>query len=243
MLPASILIPVYNGESHIQQCLESAIAAKPIEIIVFDDCSTDKTRDLIADYPVKYCKSPNRVGAQSARNQLATIARAEWLQFMDADDYLLPQKLESQIDKALVSYTNFQVEKYVNRIHWKTYQMKTNTNDLLLGLMLYESLPPTGAFLFHRSIFNKIRWDESYKDGMHDRKITLDLLREGFNPVHIEHPGYVHRCGWNANQISSGEHYIESRRQFLSDLFNWIHGIESQTWRRFEYEKSLEGSC
>jgi len=245
MLPVSILIPVHNCETHIQQCLESAIASSPAEIIVFDDASTDGTSDLIRKYPVGYYRSQERVGAQSARNQLINLSCAEWLQFMDADDYLLPEKLESQIGKGEVSYTNFQVEKYVNRNYKETYQASTNTHGLLLSLLIFEWMPLTGCWLFHRSVFDRVKWDETpgYRYGMHDRKLTLDLLRAGFNPVHVDHPGYLHRCGWSGGQIGAGEHYLNAKKQFLSDLFDWVHSVESQTWRRFEHEKSLEGTC
>ena len=97
----SILIPCYNAERWIGQAIESAIGQtlRNVEIIVLDDGSEDSSLDIIKSYGdrIRWESSPNR-GGNVARNQLLELSSGIWLQYLDADDYLLPGKIEHQID-------------------------------------------------------------------------------------------------------------------------------------------------
>jgi glycosyltransferase involved in cell wall biosynthesis len=97
----SILIPCYNAERWITEAIESALAQtwSNKEIIVVDDGSTDRSLDMIRKFDgrIRWESGPNR-GGGSARNQLLDLARGEWLQYLDADDYLLPPKISQQME-------------------------------------------------------------------------------------------------------------------------------------------------
>lgn len=96
----SILIPVYNAERWIEQTIESALSqtwpAK--EVVVVDDGSTDRSLEIIKRFEgrIRWETGQNR-GGNVARNRLLELARGEWLQYLDADDYLLPEKVERQV--------------------------------------------------------------------------------------------------------------------------------------------------
>jgi glycosyltransferase involved in cell wall biosynthesis len=96
----SILIPCYNAERWVAQAIESALAQtwSGKEVIVVDDGSTDRSLDVIRrfDGHIRWETGPNR-GGGAARNRLLELARGEWLQYLDADDYLRPCKLETQV--------------------------------------------------------------------------------------------------------------------------------------------------
>lgn len=89
----SIVIPVYNGERTIDRCLESIIhqTYKNIEIIVINDGSTDATREKVEWYQydsrVKLINSSNQ-GVSNARNIGIQCSRGEYLIFVDSDDYI-----------------------------------------------------------------------------------------------------------------------------------------------------------
>src|SRR5262249_4335435 len=97
----SILIPCFNAEHLVAQAIESALAqtwpAK--EVIVVDDGSTDGSLKVIQRFDgfVRWETGPNR-GGSAARNRLLELARGEWLQFLDADDYLRPGKIAHQVE-------------------------------------------------------------------------------------------------------------------------------------------------
>src|SRR5438876_862551 len=97
----SILIPCYNAETWIAQAIESALVQtwSDKEIIVVDDGSTDRSLDVIRQFNghIQWKAGPNR-GGNAARNRLLELAHGEWLQYLDADDYLLPHKITQQMD-------------------------------------------------------------------------------------------------------------------------------------------------
>ena len=110
---ASIIIPTFNRAELLSEAIASAVAQthRPLEIIVIDDGSTDHTPDVIKQYQDKlkqhqlktdsgitlqYHPQPNS-GVASARNRGLIESRGEFLQFLDSDDFLHPQKLSLQI--------------------------------------------------------------------------------------------------------------------------------------------------
>jgi len=96
----SILIPCYNAERWIAGAIDSALAQTipDKEVIVVDDGSTDGSVAIIRAYGdrIRFETVPH-AGANPARNRLLELARGEWVQYLDADDYLQPEKIESQV--------------------------------------------------------------------------------------------------------------------------------------------------
>lgn len=93
---ASIIIPCYNSEGFIAQAIESALDQNypNVEVIVVDDGSTDGSLQVIERFKERVCYAtgPNR-GPSAARNRGLQLANGEWIQFLDADDVLHPEKL------------------------------------------------------------------------------------------------------------------------------------------------------
>lgn len=86
----SIIIPAYNAEAYLPQCLDSILAQEHqgCEVIVVDDGSTDGTAALLERYPdVKVIHQENR-GMSTARNRGLDEARGEYILFVDSDDLL-----------------------------------------------------------------------------------------------------------------------------------------------------------
>ncbi|MDM0445792.1 glycosyltransferase [Clostridium perfringens] len=91
----SIIIPVYNVEDYIQQCIESVlkIELSDMEIIVVDDLSEDGSIAIVErfkDYRIKIVNSDNK-GLSGARNTGIKFAKGEFIYFIDSDDYLINQ--------------------------------------------------------------------------------------------------------------------------------------------------------
>lgn len=98
----SILIPAYNAERWIAQTVASALSQTwpHTEVIVVDDGSSDRTVDIarrFASQGVVVIAQANR-GAAAARNTALCAARGSYLQFLDADDLLDPQKIAAQLN-------------------------------------------------------------------------------------------------------------------------------------------------
>jgi glycosyltransferase involved in cell wall biosynthesis len=93
----SVMIPVYNGEAHLGEAVESVLAQsyRPIEIVVVDDGSDDASGAVARRFgdAVRYHRQPRR-GNGAARNQAVALATGELFMFLDADDRLVPDALE-----------------------------------------------------------------------------------------------------------------------------------------------------
>jgi len=96
----SIGIPAHNAERWIRQCVESALAQTwPLcEVIVVNDGSSDGTGEILATFGdrIRLIAQQQR-GSNPSRNTAMAAAQGEWLLFLDADDYLLPGKIEQQL--------------------------------------------------------------------------------------------------------------------------------------------------
>lgn len=91
----SVIIPVYNSEKYIVKCLDSlkAQSMKEIEVIIINDGSTDRTKDLIEEYQNDHqlkirLYSRENAGQAAARNFGVLQAEGRYIAFMDSDDYV-----------------------------------------------------------------------------------------------------------------------------------------------------------
>ena len=99
----SVLLPVYNAENFIKDCIDSILAQtySNFELIIIDDCSNDSSVDIIRSYTDKRIKlilKPRNTGYTESLNQGLTIARGFFIARMDADDVSMPNRFELQVN-------------------------------------------------------------------------------------------------------------------------------------------------
>ncbi|WP_170847112.1 glycosyltransferase family 2 protein [Mycolicibacterium fluoranthenivorans] len=103
---ASIIIPAYNAEAYLEECLDSAIAQVTnyrYEIVVVDDGSCDGTRRILCDYRDRHDLTVVRTangGVAAARNTAIAVARGKYLLFLDSDDRLPADSVDLLISAA-----------------------------------------------------------------------------------------------------------------------------------------------
>ena len=92
----SVIIPVYNAEKSIEKCLDSVLLQNisPIEIIIINDCSSDRSYRIMEGYNEKYpyIKIINNLvneGAGAARNKGIKSAKGKYITFLDSDDWMV----------------------------------------------------------------------------------------------------------------------------------------------------------
>jgi glycosyltransferase involved in cell wall biosynthesis len=95
----SVVIPCYNATKFLRSTLDSVLAQTlpALEVIVVDDGSTDDSAAIAESYgpPIRVIRQPNQ-GESVARNRGIAEAKGDWLAFLDADDWWLPEKLAEQ---------------------------------------------------------------------------------------------------------------------------------------------------
>ena len=100
-IKVSILIPCYNAEKWIAASIESALnqTYPNKEVIVLDDGSTDNSLEIIKSFETQiiWQTQPNQ-GGNVTRNNLLKLSSGEWVQYLDSDDYLKPEKIAHQIE-------------------------------------------------------------------------------------------------------------------------------------------------
>ena len=98
----SIIMPSYNTARFIGESIASVFAQTYTnwELLIVDDCSTDNTDEIIAQFNdprITYVKNEKNSGAAVSRNRALAQAKGKWIAFLDSDDLWAPQKLEKQL--------------------------------------------------------------------------------------------------------------------------------------------------
>ncbi len=99
----SIITPTYNCGKFIAETIRCVLAQtyRRWEMIIVDDCSTDRTREAVApflsDLRIHYMENKTNCGAAVSRNLALRMAKGKWIAFLDSDDLWLPGKLERQL--------------------------------------------------------------------------------------------------------------------------------------------------
>ena len=114
----SIIMPAYNCEKYITEAIASVInqTYQNWELIVIDDCSQDNTVNIVKrlaleDTRINLYQNERNVGVSKTRNKGLSIAKGQWIAFLDSDDCWASEKLEKQMEfikahpNALLTYT------------------------------------------------------------------------------------------------------------------------------------------
>lgn len=166
----SIIIPVYNVEKYISQCLESVLSQtmKDIEIIVINDGSTDESGMICEQYE----KKDKRIivlniahsGLSCARNAGIAVATSPYIMFVDSDDWVesdfcsIPYRVAQKYKSDIVLFEFYQVwnNKKKNRIKTIVHTGKLAVQEALLYNLYYSTSIWLG--LYRRELFDGIRF-------------------------------------------------------------------------------------
>ena len=195
----SLVIPCYNAAPWLADTLESALAqtCRPVEIIVVDDGSTDESLPVARRFEsrgVRILSQPNR-GAAAARNHGLRIARGEFVQFLDADDALAPDKIAAQLAARAAAPAETLLAGAWARFTHKpadadfrpeaVYQARTGVEFLQLHYETGSMMQP-GAWLAPRALLERAGpWNESLSlndDGEYFARVMLAAAALRFVP-------------------------------------------------------------
>jgi glycosyltransferase involved in cell wall biosynthesis len=158
----SVIIPCYNGEKYLSQALESLLwqTYSNWECILVDDGSTDRSAEIFNKYSIKDNRFrylyQNNQGPSVARNYGIDSAKGKFIQFLDADDILLPQRFELCIDEFNlhpdidVIYTDH-IRFSLDEGYRKGLPAKIPHNDIVRAFMF--EMDRTFAIIIHSFLF------------------------------------------------------------------------------------------
>jgi len=171
----SILVPCFNAAHTVAATLESALGQDGVdcEAIAVDDGSSDSTLRVLEpfrDRGVTVVCQPNR-GASAARNRALEAARGRFIQFLDADDILAPDKIARQLDRlerepartvASSAWARFTGDRDDARFEPQLVWRDQSAIEFLVSCALNELMFPPAAWLIPRDVCDTAgAWDES----------------------------------------------------------------------------------
>jgi glycosyltransferase involved in cell wall biosynthesis len=188
----SVVIPCYNVANYITECLSSIAAQshQPMEIICVDNNSTDNTFELLNGWNATHnlkitVLQETQKGAPAARNKGLSVAQGEYIQFLDADDLLLPDKIKKQVELIkLHQQPDFIVADYYRQNtkgDKKLHQVKTD--DVWLGL-LNTQLGITSANLFKTATVKKVGGFTADLQSSQEYDLMFKILKNGGAQIH-----------------------------------------------------------
>ncbi|MBX8817250.1 glycosyltransferase family 2 protein [Ochrobactrum sp. MR31] len=263
----SILIPAYNVEKYIQQCLNSVNSqiTDDCEVILYDDSSTDETLSLIEKHPItkyknfKLIKGDVNKGLSYARNTLKSMSSGDYIWFLDSDDIIL----NGAVNKILCTFNNHDVDMILfNCLRW--FEL-INTDGTPIGYEIKTYHKPSGYYstdsssifceilkngnlhaplkVFHKDLFIE---GTEFPVGriFEDINITPLLASLSKKIVYIDEPLYAYRH--RSGSITSGmrpEDEIETLRSTINLRLRYemIHGaICKDTLNAITYIASMQ---
>lgn len=200
-IKVSVIIPVYNVEKYLRECIDSVInnTLTDIEIICVDDGSTDNSSQILKEYAHKESRivviHKENGGLSSARNAGMDVAQGEYILFLDSDDYIEPRALEylyaeskkDNLDqmffgaKSFYDYGNGIKNKYNNYDSY--YTRKAAYDGVMTGRKMFAIMSenaeykPSACLQINKRVFlneNKIRFIEGII--YEDNPFTLECL-------------------------------------------------------------------
>jgi len=232
----SIIIPCHNSQKTIAKAIESCKnqTYKNIEIIVIDDGSTDGSIDVISQEKVVFVKSINK-GAPHARNLGLRRSNGELIKFLDSDDELLKEAIDTQVaDQFLIKD---------NQIIYGDYQINANGQKIIKKNIIINNASMidiikndimTSTPLHRKIMLNKINgFDERLKRGQ-EWNLHIRLAAIGVEFIHRPDLIYTYHvdksssCITNKTLKSSEKFNINIERYLLTynSVFEACNNLE-----------------
>jgi cellulose synthase/poly-beta-1,6-N-acetylglucosamine synthase-like glycosyltransferase len=245
----SVIIPCFNAERWIADAINSSLnqTYDNVEIIVVDDGSTDNSLDIIQSFgdQVTWVSGANQ-GGNHARNQGIKLAKGEFFQFLDADDYIYPHKLAQQIKyleatgcDLVYGDWQYQAHRFGGRVTLGQVQVSGRQSDILASL-LGTWWVATACPLYRRATVTAAgEWDESLKAAQ-DRDFLLSAIISGAQAGY--QPGCVsvyRRYGNITVSTASRERFVTNHLQVLQKAADTL---ESQGRLSAVYKAALAKS-
>ena len=204
----SIIIPCFNSEKFISQCIDSILNQDytNLEIIIVDDGSSDNTVNLLRkNENIEYLhiiRQQNQ-GACIARNVGLSLSTGKYIKFLDSDDFLEPYIIRKQVqlaeslDNITIVYGDYYLLKSGKKELENTTLPNTDQTELLILNDILTTTP-----LHRKWMLDKVNgFDERFKNGQ-EWNLHVRLSSEGFIFHHQSIPVFCYRIHESPNRIS-----------------------------------------
>jgi GT2 family glycosyltransferase len=246
----TIGIPVFNCETWVATAIQSALDQTwpDKEIIVVDDGSTDQSSEICKSFGsrILFVQQSNQ-GGNAARNRICKLSSGNWIQFLDADDYLKPDKIRSHLDSCagrfdadiLCSATIFE--------DWRSGKLGIERISVLeegcdwIALWLATSVPLTGGCLWRRQALESIGgWNERFRC-CQEYELYFRALQKNLRFQVAGAPLSVHRI-WSEDTVSRRDKkgLVFVKTELIQRFLQWL---ESEGRWTPDYQRLAGRAC
>lgn len=234
----TIGIPCYNAASSLKTAIESALAQTypNVEAIVVDDGSSDTSLVIASAFGnrVNVIRGGRR-GSNYARNRILQEARGEWIQYLDADDRLEPEKIARQFAEtsdgqdADVLYSPVIIETTTGGKSSREISRSSPNVDLYCQWLSWD-LPQTGGCLWRRSALQDLDGWRVEQPCCQEHELYLRSLKEGHRWRFAPTPGAVYRI-WSEETLCRKDPrmVIRVKTRLMDHLREWM--ISKKLWK------------
>lgn len=168
MTNVSVIMAVRNSEDYVSQSIESVLnqTYKKFEFIIVDDCSNDKTQDILRSYQkndkrIKIVKNKIKLGPAASRNIAINLSKGRWISIIDSDDIFFPKKIEAQLNfvnknKETIFVGSSLLFINENGSHIAYYKYKNNFKKIKSEILKNKSFPPHSSYFINKKYLKKI---------------------------------------------------------------------------------------
>lgn len=239
----TIGIPVYNCERWIADTIRAALGQtwKEKEVIVVDDGSSDATPQICREFGdrIRFVAQGRR-GGNAARNQILRLASGDWVQFLDADDSLHPQKVEAQV-ASTQSATHDVICSPVTFEKWDGNRVLSRDRQQLSQPLDWKAewvrwnMPQTGGCLWRKQALAGIGgWNEAYRCNQ-EYELYLRAMKAGLSFALMDGPEAVYRL-WSEDTVCRKDKsvVVRGKTELIREFLNWLRqtGVQDQRYRR-----------
>lgn len=230
----SIIIPCYNAETTIETCLKSCFEQSypRLEIVVVNNNSTDGTaarlaqQQAVAPCPLRIIDCSTQ-GANPARIEGLREAQGDYIQWLDADDQLAPDKIQRQVmalereSRYDLAYGDWQWCVYAQQrlVYQQMFVGEPHTAWLLQCLM--DNWQPPHTYLWRRQAADRLQtlsaWHPQTPAAM-DREYATQAALAGMQPLYVPESRVAYNTGLSPSQITRSTPYAV-RVQSLRNMF------------------------
>lgn len=253
-MKVSVIIPLYNVEKYLSQCIDSIInqTYKDIEVILVDDGSTDKSPQICDQYThvddrIKVIHKDNG-GQSSARNRGLEIATGDYISFVDSDDWLHPLMYEKLVQAAgtlgadVVScYPVFVIDgKVIERKQTGNCSTIETKQDIFDKLNSPDLRFEVWNKIYKKKLLDNIRFEEGriYEELLFDRFVFLNVNMVAV----VDFNGYYYRIN---RPGSTNSFFKDSRFYYFEEMDNYISFFEGLGWDKLKekYLHTVADNC
>lgn len=217
----SILLATYNGQSFIQQSINSILnqTFKEFELLIGFNGTTDNSKNIVAEYDdsrIKIFDYGDDKGKAKTLNKLIKEAKFDWIAIQDDDDIWLPNKLENQVKfleyfDIIGTQINY-IDKNSNIIGG-VYLEINDRNIKQKSLSGNNQIANSSSIVRKRAVEEINGWDENLF-GVEDYDLWLKLIRKDYRFKNLDETFVLHRIHQNSNFNNT-----EKQHDHLSKLF------------------------